>query len=128
MSTIEKSPVQKLQDDREYQARREAVLRDPRFIAREKEIQEDIARYKKTEAFQRYLQRDPAEREEEWRKLVEAGIAKDPVDAYMDSAEYKAHEEFKRETMERYKQTDRYKEYEKRKLAEQNNEAAEPQS
>jgi hypothetical protein len=64
------------------------------------------------------LERDPAEREEEIRKLEEAGLLKERVDAYMESASYRADEEFKRQTMERYKQTDRYKAYEKRKLAE----------
>jgi len=50
MSTIEKSPVQKLQEVREHQARREAVLSDPAFIAQEKFVQQTIVRYKKSDS------------------------------------------------------------------------------
>jgi len=112
MSTIEKPPTQ------EYQERREAVLRDPVFIAQQEFVRRTLDIYKKSGAYERCLKRDPVEREKELQALREAGRLKDPVDAFMESAGYIAEEEFRQHHLELYKQSDRYQAYLKRKQAE----------
>jgi len=85
-------------------------------------------------SYKRYLERDPAEREEELKKLRESGRLKAPVDAYIEGNEYKIDEEFKRQHREmflksdRFKQSDRYQEYLKQQQTEQSNETTEPRS
>ena len=112
MSITSESTVQELED------RREAVLRDPSFIADQEFKRRTMEAYKQSDRYKACLKRDRTGRERIWRDLEEAGRLKDPVDAYMESVAYKAEEEWKQRHMEMYKLTDRYKAYEKRKLAE----------
>ena len=112
MSTTEKPAMRKFDNPRD------AYLAGASYLAEEKFMQRTIDRYKKSERFKKYLKRDPVEREKEIQKLEESGRLKDSKDIVLERAEYIIDEEFKRQHMERYKQTDRYKEYVKRMQAE----------
>ena len=128
MSITEKSPI------RELQNRREAVLRDPVFIAEEEFLQQTLEIYADSGSYERYLECDPAERERELQELRDSGRIKDRKDAVSERPDYIAEQEFKqchREMFlksDRFKKSDRYQEYLKRQQAENSSEVTQDET